>query len=298
MSNDQASFEAFLQQQVVPLQGRFKEVGIYLTPPAGSDLVPGASLLDPATLTAEITRFGAQIGTTNLRIAGVHWVGQLGYAILPPIELAMSRAGIGLNAALTNLSLVYTAGKPTALVLNDLSDTVVLPERYHGPVPLTAVGRSVGTAEELRTFVLDHLFGQTFLPLIERIHALTQVSRQVLWGQVAYEADLFFQQLVRVEPAAQTTAWENDHAAFFARKTWPVASGGNPLCHPTKTITIAGADGPTTRTVRSICCLIYHVPGSKMCGACPLAPKKERVYAKQASAVERRRELQELQSGE
>jgi hypothetical protein len=285
-----AEFEQLLSDQLTPLRGRFKEVNIRLDVPPEIEVVPGASLLDPAVLTDHITRFGERIGTDNLRIAGVHWAGQLGYAVLPPIEMAMVRAGIGLDASLGNLGIVQPDGQPADIQILDTSGTVVLPERYNGSLPLAEIGRPVATAEELRNFVLDGLFGRTFLPLVESIHTITGVSLQVLWGQVSYEADLFFQQLARVAPEERTAAWEEDRAAFFERSEWSVAPGPSPLQSPTRTITLLDPNGgePTTRTLRSKCCLIYQVPTGRMCGACPLAPKRDTVGEKRATVDERR----------
>jgi hypothetical protein len=284
-----AELEQLLSDQLIPLRGRFKEVNIRLAAPLDVEVVPGVSLLDPAVLTDHITRFGERIGTSNLRIAGVHWAGQLGYAVLPPIEMAMVRAGIGLDASLANIGIVQPNGQPADIQILDMCNTVVLPERYHGPLPVEAIGRPVATAEELRNFVLNGLFGKTFLPLIESIHRITGVSLQVLWGQVSYEADLFFQQLARVAPEERTAAWEEDRAAFFERADWSVAPGPSPLQHPTRTITLLDPNGePTTRTLRSTCCLIYKVPTSRMCGACPLAPKRDTVGEKLATVSERR----------
>jgi hypothetical protein len=283
-------FEDLLQAQLAPLRGRFKEVGIRLAAPEGADVVPGEALLDRATLAAHVARFGERIGTANQRIAGVHWLGQLGYAVLPPIELAMTRAGIGLDASLSNIGVIQTNNQPTEVLLRDPAGTVVLAERYAGAIPAGSIGRPVATAEELRAFVLDRLFGRTFGPLVELIHDLTGVSRQVLWGQVAYEADLFYQQLVRAEPEARTAAWEEDRAALFERREWSVAPGPSPLHGPTRVVTLLdpATGAANTRTLRSVCCLIYHVPNARMCGACPLAPKKELVLDKQATAPERR----------
>lgn len=287
---ERAELEAFLQEQLTPLRGRFKEVAIRLTPPEGVEIVPGAALLEREALRERIARFGERIGTTDQRIAGVHWAGQLGYALLPPIEMAMTRAGIGLDASLGNIGIIQPDGQPSAILIHDLSNTVVLPGRYRGALPLEAFGRPIGSAEELRRFVLDGLFGRTFLPLLELIHDLTGVSPQVLWGQVAYEADLFFGQLVRVTPEAATADFGEDRAAFFDRREWPVAPGPSPLFGPTRTLTtLDPASGePTSRTLRSTCCLIYQVPTGKMCGACPLAPKRDTVAEKRATAGERR----------
>ncbi len=285
-----AALEAFLSAQLEPLRGRFREVNIRLTPPEGIAVVPGEALLDPATLRETIARFGERIGTTSRRIAGVHWLGQLGYAVLPPVEMAMTRAGIGLDAGLANLGIVQPNGQPADILIRDPGGTVVLPGRYTGDLPLAAVGRTVASADELRAFVLDGLFGRTFLTLIERIHALTGVSPQVLWGQIAYEADLFYGQLGRAAPDALSPAWAEDRAALFDRRWWSVAPGANPLDRPTRAVTVPDkASGePATRVLRSTCCLIYQVPTGKMCGACPLALKKETVIEKRASAPERR----------
>lgn len=284
----QGAIEELLQAQLTPLRGRYREVGIRLDAPDGVEAVPGASLLDPDALKDRITRFGERIGTTDLRIAGVHWLGQLGYAVLPPIEMAMVRAGIGLDASLANIAILQPNGQPAEVLLYDLAGTVVLPGRYHGDIPLAEIGRPIASAEELRHFVLAGLFGQTFLPLVELLHDLTHVSRQVLWGQVSYEADLFFQALARVAPEERTAAWEEDRASFFERQDWSVASGANPLYGPTRVLTVLNADGePITRTLRSTCCLIYRVP-ARMCSGCPLAPKRETVTEKLATVGERR----------
>lgn len=285
-----AALEAFLSAQLDPLRGRFREVNIRLTPPEGIEVIPGETLLDPDTLRGMIARFGARIGTNNLRIAGVHWLGQLGYAVLPPIEMAMTRAGIGLDAGLANLGIVQPDGQPADILIRDLGGTVVLPERYTGELPIETIGRAVASAGELRAFVLDGLFGRTFLPLINMIHELTGVSPQVLWGQVAYEADLFFGQLQRAAPDAITPAWEEDRAALFDRRHWSVTPGENPLDRPTRKVTVLDqASGePTTRVLRAKCCLIYQVPTGRMCGACPLAIKRETVTDLRATAPERR----------
>lgn len=286
---ERAAIEALLQEQLTPLRGRYREVAIRLDPPEGIEAVPGALLRDPIDLKARIARFGERIGTADLRIAAVHWLGQLGYAVLPPIEMAMIRAGIGLDASLDNIAVLQPAGQPAEVQILDLAGTVVLPERYGGDIPLEDVGRPVGSAEELREVVRNGLFGRTFLPLVELLHGLTGVSRQVLWGQVSFEADLFFQQLARVVPEERTAAWEGDRAAFFERPEWDLAPGPNPLYQPTKTVTVldpaTGAE--TSRTLRSTCCLIFRVP-ARMCGACPLAPKRETVTEKLATAGERR----------
>jgi hypothetical protein len=284
----QTAIEELLQEQLTPLRGRYRDVGIRLDAPEGVEAVPGASLLDPAVLQDRIARFGERIGTTDLRIAGVHWLGQLGYAVLPPIEMAMVRAGIGLDASLANIAILQPDGQPAEILMRDLRGTVILPERYDGDIPLDEIGQPIASAEELRRFVLNGLFGKTFLPLVELLHDLTQVSRLVLWGQVSFEADLFFQQLVRVDPEERTAAWVEDRAAFFECPEWGVAPGANPLYRPTRVLTVLNADGaPTSRTLRSTCCLIYRVP-ARMCSACPLAPKRDTVGEKLATVGERR----------
>ena len=68
----------------------------------------------------------------------------------------------------------------------------------------------------------------------------------------------------------------------------------SPLYGPTKTIQVVDAETgePASRTLRSTCCLIYKVPTGRMCGACPLAPKRATVTDLRASAPERRAALQ------
>ena len=59
-----------------------------------------------------------------------------------------------------------------------------------------------------------------------------------MWGQVAYEADLFYGQLARVAPEEPTEEFVADRATFFERHEWPVNTAPSPLYGPTKTIQI------------------------------------------------------------
>lgn len=67
------------------------------------------------------------LGARDPRIVGVHWLGQLGYALLPPVISAMTRAGIGIDASLENVAIVQPNGSPAQIVLRDPTRLVVYP---------------------------------------------------------------------------------------------------------------------------------------------------------------------------
>lgn len=286
------ALQQILTAQAEPLRARYSDIAIHVAPPQGVEIVDGETLTDPSVLRATLERFSASLGTSDPRIVGVHWLGQFGYAVLPPVEMAMTRGGIGIDASLENIAIVQPNGSPAQIVPRDLSRMVVYPARGADLAVVGQFARTVATAEELRAYVVERLFGGTFGPLIDALHAMTGVSLKVLWGQVAYEAELFLKTLVRFDEAERTAAWEEDCAAIFDREYLPALAGPNPLCRPTRMGTWVDPETGESETypVRTVCCLIYKVSVERMCGACPLGLKEESVVDKLASADERRAE--------
>lgn len=114
----------------------------------------------------------------------------------------------------------------------------------------------------------------------------------MLWGQVAYEAELFYATLVRTDDAERTDAWEEDRAALFEREEIAGLDVPNPLLRPTRMGTYVDPETGESETypVRRVCCLIYKVSVERMCGACPLALKEEQVVDKLTTVDARRAE--------
>lgn len=287
-----ATLQETLNAYAEPLRGRYRDVFVHLTPPADLETIDGATLTDPETLRTTLERFSTNLGTSDLRIVGVHWLGQLGYAVLPPVEMALTRGGIGLDASLENLLIVQPNGSPAQIVLRDPQRMVVYPPRGADLGIVGPFATQVASAEDLHAYVLEHMFGGTFAPLIAAIHALTGVSLKVLWGQVAYEAELFMQTVLRADELERTPAWEADWAAIFDREYVPALAGPNPLYRPTRPGTYVDPETGEVETypVRTVCCLIYKVDVDRMCGACPLGLKEELVIDKLATADDRRAE--------
>jgi hypothetical protein len=291
----QASLDAhqeLLNELSEPLRRRYSDIAVHLVPPEGVEMIAGETLRDPEVLRATLERFSANVGTDDPRIVGVHWLGQLGYAVLPPVEMALTRGGIGIDASLDNILIVQPNGSPSQIVLRDPARMVVYPPRGADMAVIGPFARMVESADELRDYVLDGLFGNTFGPLVDAVHALTGVSLKVLWGQVAYEAELFLQTLVRYDEAERTAAWEDDRAAIFDRERIPALPGPNPLYEPTRMGTWVDPETGESETypVRTVCCLIYKVDVDRMCGACPLGLKEESVLDKLATIDERKAE--------
>jgi hypothetical protein len=281
-----------LSELAQPLRQRYSDIAVHLTPPEGVEVLAGETLRDPEVLRATLQRFSANVGTDDPRIVGVHWLGQLGYAVLPPVEMALTRGGIGIDASLDNILIVQPNGSPAQIVLRDPTRMVVYPQRGADMGIVGPFARTVASPDELRAYVLDGLFGNTFGPLVDAVHAMTGVSLKVLWGQVAYEAELFLQTLVRYDEAERTPAWEDDWAAVFDREYIPALTGPNPLCRPTRMGTWVDPETGESETypVRTVCCLIYKVDVDRMCGACPLGLKEESVLDKLATIDERKAE--------
>lgn len=288
----QAALQRILHEATAPLRKRYSEIAVHLTPPVDTEVVSGTALTDADTLRATLARFSSSLGTTDERIVGVHWLGQLGYAVLPPVEMALTRAGIGLDASLNNLLIVQPNGSPAQIVLRDPTRMLVYAPRCTDLPVVGQFAQPVASVEALQEYVLERMWNGTFTPLIDALHALTGVSRKVLWGQIAYEAELFYTTLLRVDPEERTSAWEEDWAATFGREHVPALGGPNPLYRPTREAVWTDPETGETEDydVRTVCCLIYKVSVDRMCGACPLGLKEEQVVDKLGSADARRAE--------
>jgi siderophore-iron reductase FhuF len=278
--------------QLEPLRSRYKDIGVLTAPPDDSEVVPAMAFLNGDTLRATLERFSSRVGTSDLRIVGIHWLGQYTFALAPPVLMAMTRAGIGVDASIGNVSIVQPDGSPASMVLHDTSGTVVYAPRYADPSSVSEVGRPVASAVELRRFVLDGLLSQHLTPLVEQVHALAGSPRQILWNQVAYEcAGLFYSTLARVAPEARNAAYEDDWAALFDARDLEDGAP-NPLYRPMRPVTAVDPETgePETWNVRTSCCLIYRVDTDRLCGACALGLKEEQVVEKLTERDERRAE--------
>lgn len=282
--------QALLTELLTPIRSSFSDVGIFVNPPDDVELLDASTLLDPLVLRATLERFSPQVGTDDLRIVGVHWLGQLGYALLPPIEIALSGAGIGLDASLRNLLIVQPDGKPTQIALRDTGGTFYDPERCPDPALLEEIGTPLGSHAAVRDMMLRMLYTHNLIPLVNAIIDLTGVPPQAIWGQIAYEGDLFYGAQERQAPETHDAVWESDRAAMFASRTWSAAQGENPLYAPTRLVLRPHPETGEPREVkiRSTCCLIYKVPDARMCSGCPLRGKHDLVREKLATVDERR----------
>ena len=215
---------------------------------------------------------GERMGTDNLRIAG----------ILGPANLAMlccrrsrwrwcARDRSGCFPGEPG----HRAARRSAadIEILDTSGTVCCPSAINGSSPLADIGRPVATAEELRNFVVDGLFGRTFLPLNESIHRSPASRSKSLSGQV---------------PTRRTSSSSNSRASRprsapppGKRTAPPSSSGASGASRPAQARCKAHANDHLARPERRradhphpplILLLIYQVPTGRMCGACPSHP--------------------------
>lgn len=104
---------------------------IMLNPPSDEfEVISVAKYLQPESLMQMIEARAVEEKIEDLRVAGAvsnkiyHW------AVLPGVLALMTLAGVGLDASVENVSLVFKDGEPQALWLHNLNHTVIYPPRF------------------------------------------------------------------------------------------------------------------------------------------------------------------------
>ncbi|MBV9789374.1 MAG: siderophore-iron reductase FhuF [Chloroflexi bacterium] len=239
---------------------------------AGIDTIPAAAFLDTSTLLRSLEAAAEQWRAPDICVAASLWNKHYNAAVLSGVLVAMTLGGIALNGSIANTSIIFDHGLPKALLLHDARGCVYQP-RLAPTLVESHCGRPVATLPELYEAVIATTFEGHIRPVIEQLHALTRISRQILWGNVANLCADLYDRLAQ-EPTLACLA-HADRALLLESGECPGLSGANPMCGAVWYERSAGS--LVMSRVRQRCCLRYRLPEHAPClKVCPLRHHEER----------------------
>lgn len=250
--------------------------GIILTePPDDVEVISLNDYLQPDRLLSEWQTSEIYQKILDIRIAASIWNKVYSWTTLPGILALMTWAGVGLDAAIENVSFVLEEGKPKALWFHNLSGTVIYPQRLPVPIPENYPGKIVNSVADLHQAVFSNLFQRNFTPMIDRVHSLTQLSKKTMWGNAVNASERQFAELSK---CTNLEAIKTDYSVLYEKPYSAVMPGRNPLYNLVRSEQINEPGLPATTTVRRTCCLYAFIPpGDEKCTNCPLFTPQERI---------------------
>lgn len=246
---------------------------------AGIDTIPAAAFLEVPTLRSALQAAAEQWRAPDICVAASLWNKYYNAAVVPGVLAAMTLGGIGLDGSIANTSILLEHGLPKALLLHDARGYVYRP-RLAPALISSGRGEPVAALPELYEVVIAGAFERHIRPMIERLHALTRLSRQILWGNVANLcADLYDR--LELEPALASIACA-DRSLLLDCDECPGLSGANPMCG---TVCYERSAGSAVMSrMRQRCCLRYRLPEGTSCQKiCPLRHNEERELSRAMS---------------
>lgn len=239
----------------------------------GVELVPAVAYLEQRTLLAAVERVRKAYQAPDLRVAASLWNKHYNAAILPGVLSAMTLLGVSLNAAITNVSIVIRDGLPAALHVHNLAETAVYPGRL--PCPSLRFGRELQSVMELQRTVFTGLVHGHLALVVDRLHGLARVPREILWGNAGNLcADLY--ERIAASPEVGAAVAE-DRRALLELRMNGVMAGPNPLYQSVRYEYPGDPSIASATRVRRTCCLRYRLPDSNPCYVCPLLTRDERI---------------------
>lgn len=232
---------------------------------AGIDTIPAAAFLEAPMLLRSLEAAAEQWRAPDICVAASLWNKHYNAAVVSGVLAAMTLGGIGLDGSIANTSIMLDQGLPKALLLHDARGCVYQP-RLASALTESSRGRRVAALPELYAAVIATTFERHIRPAIEQLHALTRLSRQILWGNVANLcADLYDRLALESSLIAVADA---DRALLLERDVCPGLSGANPM-HGTVCYQRLVGSAVMSR-VRQRCCLRYRLPEGASClNVCP-----------------------------
>jgi ferric iron reductase protein FhuF len=239
----------------------------------GVDLIPAAALLDQQTLLATVERASDVYQAPDLRVAGSLWNKHYNAALLPGVLAAMTLFGVSVNAAIANTSIVLRGGLPTALWVHDVADVGVYPHRL--PRPRTGFAREYRSVPDLQRAVLSALVHGHLDLVIDRLHGLVRVPREILWGNAGNLCADLYDRIAACSEVGEAAA--EDRRALLELPASAAMVGPNPLYRSVRYEQAEDSSLTRANRVRRTCCLRYRLPDSDPCYVCPLLTRDERV---------------------
>lgn len=230
------------------LRPRLGAAGVYLAalepPGPGETVLPGAALLDPATLAELLAVYARSLAARDDRAAASMWAQYLfSFVVAPPLAVACL-TGRRMPGRLDALSIrLDTASRtPRGIVVG---------------APAEPKGETIFELLE------DWVFA-TLVPLVTAIGVAGRLGERILWSNAGVAAVAILDGLA----AAGEAAAAERGTAMIDTLVWPSSGRRNPLFRPYRPA--AGR-----ARVRRACCLRTALPGIERCDGCPdyfLAP--------------------------
>ncbi len=236
------------------------------------ELVPAAALLEQPTLSAAVERARQVYQAPDLRVAASLWNKHYNAALLPGVLSAMTLLGVSVNAAVANTSIVLRDGLPMALWVHDLTDIAVY--RHRLPRPICCFDREHQSVLDLQRAVLARLVHGHLALVIDRLHSLARVPREILWGNAGNLCADLYERIVAGGGGEEAVA--EDRRALLESPTSVAMTGPNPLYRSVRYEQPDDSSLTRASRVRRTCCLRYRLPDSDPCYICPLLTRDER----------------------
>jgi len=257
------------------LDSFYTDLIILTQPPDGAEVISVNDYLQPNRLLSQWQASDIYQKTQDIRITASIWNKVYSWKTLPGVLALMTWAGVGLDAGLDNVSFVLEDGEPKALWFNDLSDTVIYPQRLPIPIPQNYPGKIVNSVEALHETVFTSLFHHNFAPMIDRVHSLTKLSKKTMWGNAVNASE---RQFAEISKCTNLESIKTDYSVLYEQPYSSVMPGRNPLYNLVRTEKINEPGLPATTTVRLTCCLYAFIPPcDEKCTNCPLFKPQERI---------------------
>lgn len=223
-------------------------------PPA--DAVSIAELISNADLLSSILHgYAAYLGTTNdLRPVVSSWSQAYLQALLPPTVIAASVLKHVFPMRPPELFVQFSEhGKPLC---------------FH----IAAKGTLLPQADTAARY--DSLLWQQLEPLFTQLSRKSRLPMKVLWGNTARQFESILTTLLKLSGDAADI--EQDSQLLLHQPFWGSGSASreNPLYPRQRWISSGSSrDASTQPKIHRQCCLLYLLPSTGYCGACPLEAK-------------------------
>jgi ferric iron reductase protein FhuF len=203
--------------------------------------IPGAKLLEPATIDAVLDAYAAGYPGADRRAVASFWTQWYFARLLPPVMAAGLLLDRGFPIALAEIAVIRA------------------PEGHPIAFRMAHDGTPAGEPDIFQRF--DRLIRGHIEPFITAWAPHTRVAPRLYWNNAAVYLDWI---LGEIAAHPLVGAMAADAACLLRRRDRPDGTP-NPLFEPIQTIEENGE----ARQWRRLCCLRYRLPEVAECGTCP-----------------------------
>ncbi|MEL0622165.1 IucA/IucC family C-terminal-domain containing protein [Marinomonas arenicola] len=230
--------------------------------------IDSSKLLDEYLCLETLQKIMPELGASNLKVTASLVMKRMAFLTLAPMLYAMSGFDKGLDASLSNCVFEYPL--ENALWVSKM------------PLKDTSVTTGVDDRDRWREALLSKVFAGNLTLLVERFYTLTNVSKRILWENIAVRVFSIYEQRILMTIPEEKRAQAKLDYDFLLDKNTTVLFGlnENPLLafYRAKQKT-ALSDKPVR--VRRTCCFYYQATEpAEYCNSCPLPLRNNRVKAK------------------